>query len=188
MIYLLKNDFKNTYSLLTDNVELGTKMPTYRPRFTAKPRLPEWVMPEASFYRSENCEGAEGVLPQVTTWSAGVLVLNPQAYEVLGRYLATSGEFLPLSINGETHYLFNTLYVVPNAAIDDSKAVEVIDTGVHLGQQNVTFDEDFLRSENVTVFKSNTNKLLYSFCTDEFKKIYDENGFKGLIFDPVTVE
>ena len=188
MIFKLKNDFQNTYSLLIDNVELGTKMPTYRPRFLAKPRLQEWVMPEASFYYSENFEGMRESLPDVTTWSAGVLVINPKAYEVFKNYLATSGEFLPISISGETHYLFNTLYVIPDAAIDKSKAVEVIDTGVHFGQTNVTFDEVFLDSEKVSVFKSNTNKLLHSFCTEQFKKLYDDNGFKGLIFEPVEVK
>jgi hypothetical protein len=185
MIFILKRDFQNTYSLLIDNVELGTKMPTYRPRFFAKPRLQEWVMPEASFYYGENFEGMRETLPDVSNWATGVLVFNPKAYEVFKNYLAKSGEFLPISISGETHYLFNTLYVIPDSAIDKSKAVEVIDTGVHLGQTNVIFDESFLGAENILVFKSDTNKLMHSFCTAEFKKLYEENGFKGLTFEPV---
>ena len=66
--------------------------------------------------------------------------------------------------------------------------VEVIDTGVHLGQTNVVFDEEFLDLEKVAVFKSNTNKLLHSFCTEQFKKLYEDNDFKGLVFEPVEVK
>lgn len=185
MIYRLTDDYINTCSLLIDNVELGTKMPTYRPRFFAQPRAQEWVMPNASFFFGDSPEQMKEDLPDVTTWSTGVLALNPRAYDVFHESLAKAGEFLPISIYGETYYLFNTLYIIPDAAVDKSKAVEVIDTGVHFGQANVAFDEKFLDSENILVFKSNTNKLLYSFCTQEFKKIYDANNFKGIIFEAI---
>ena len=59
-----------------------------------------------------------------------------------------TGEFLPILINEETYYIFNTLFVMPNEAEDTSKAIEItsksieiIDSGVHLGQENVFFDE-----------------------------------------------
>lgn len=112
-------------------------------------------------------------LPDVTTWSTGVLVFNPKAYDVFHESPAEVDEFLPISVYGETYYLFNTLYIIPDAAVDKNKAIEVIDTGVHFGQTNMAFDEKSLTSENILVFKSNTNKLLYSFCTDEFKNVYE---------------
>lgn len=158
-------------------------MPTYRPRFFAQPRAQEWVMPNASFFFGDSPEQMKEDLPDITTWSTGVLVFNPKAYDVFRESLAKSGEFLPVSVYGETYYLFNTLYVIPDAAIDKSKAIEVIDTGVHFGQTNVAFDEQLLASENISVFKSNTNKLLYSFCTDDFKNIYTKNNFNGLVFE-----
>ena len=183
MIYKLNDDFPNTCLLLIDGVELHTKMPTYRPRFFAKPRLHEWVMPKASFFFGESAEEMKEDLPDITTWSTGLLVFNPKAYEVFHKLLANAGEFLPISVYGETYYLFNTLYVIPDTAIDKSKAVEVIDTGVHFGQSNVAFDEIFLSHEKVLVFKSNTNKLLHSFCTEHFKNIYEINNFKGISFE-----
>jgi hypothetical protein len=184
MIFQLKNDFEKTYSLLIDGVELHTKMPTYKPRFFAKARLQEWVQPEASFYPSSNFEGLAEELPDLTIWATGVVVLSPKAYGVLSSELSRSGEFLPISIHGVTYYLFNTLYIIPDEAMDKSKAVEVIDTGVHFGQTNIIFDETFLANEKVLVFKSDTNKLLHSFCTEDFKKIYEDHGFKGLVFEP----
>lgn len=185
MIYKLKPDYKNTYSLLIENVELGTKMPKYNPRFLGKSRLAEWVMPEASFYYSANFEGQGESIPDITTWSAGVLVISPKAYAVFHDYLARSGEFLPISVGDEIYYLFNTLYVIPEAAINREKAVEVIDTGVHFGQSNVIFDELALNAGNIIVFKTSTDKLLYSFCSEQFKKMYSANSFKGLIFEDV---
>jgi hypothetical protein len=188
MIYKLNDDFPNTCLLLIDGVELYTKMPTYKPRFFAKPRLQEWVMPEASFFLGEGAEQMKEDIPDITPWSTGVLVFNPKAYEVFHSYLAKSGEFLPISVYGETYYLFNTLYIIPESAMNKSRAIEVIDTGVHLGQSNVTFDESFLDGEKIINFKTVTDKLMFAYCTEQFKKLYEDNGFKGLVFEPVDHE
>jgi hypothetical protein len=66
--------------------------------------------------------------------------------------------------------------------------VEIIDSGVHLGQGNVSFDESFLGLEGIAVFKTPTDRLVFSYCTEEFKKLYEDNGFKGLVFEPVEVK
>ncbi len=188
MIYKLIHDYKNTYSLLIDGVELLTKMPTFRPRFLGKAKLQEWVAPEASFYYGENFEGMRETLPDVSMWSLGVIVLSPAAYKVFHACLEKAGEFLPITIGGETYYLFNILYIIPESAINREKAVEIIDSGVHLGQGNVSFDESFLGLEEIAVFKTPTDRLVFSYCTEQFKKLYEENDFKGLVFEPVEVK
>ncbi|WP_049630520.1 hypothetical protein [Cellvibrio sp. pealriver] len=188
MIYKLIDDYKNTYSPYIDGVELGTKMPTYRPRFLGKPRLHEWVAPEASFYYCENFEGMRETLPDVSIWSLGVIVLSPGAYKVFHACLEKAGEFLPITIESETYYLFNVLYIIPELATNKEKAVEIIDSGVHLGQGNVSFDESFLEVEEIAVFKTPTDRLVFSYCTERFKKLYEVNGFKGLVFEPVEVK
>jgi hypothetical protein len=185
MIFKLSNDFENTYSLLIDNIELLTKMPTFRPRFFATSREADWSAPQASLYASENFEGPAGAFPDLTTWGTGLVVFSPKAHAAYNNSLSGFGEFLPMTINAETWYLYNTLYIIPDAAIDKSRAVEVVDTGVHHGQSNVVFDESYLNKEGVMVFKTTTNKLMHSLCTDSFKKLYDEHGFKGLQFNPV---
>lgn len=187
MIYKLGYDFENTAMLSIDGVELAKKMPSLRPRFFAISRHSEWVAPEATFYYSENFRGQIGETPDISIWSTGVLVLNPNAYDVFKSSLSQSGEFLPVLVNGDTYHLMNTLYIIPDEAIDKSQAIEVIDAGIHLGEANVMFDEEFLTSVNVSVFKSNTDKLLHSFCTDEFKNIYESNGFTGLSFEPIVL-
>jgi hypothetical protein len=186
MIYVLQNDFENTYSLFIDGIDLLTKMPSYKARYFAQTRLAEWVEPQATFYRSEHFKGIEGTLPDISNWATGVLVFSPTAHSLLASELANCGEFLPISLEGKTYYLFNTLYVIPDEAVDESNAVERVDSGVHFGRGNVSYDEMFLEREKVAVFKSNTNKLLHSFGTERFKKLYESKGFKGLTFHPVT--
>ena len=188
MIYKLNHDYKNTYSLLIDGGELYKKMPTYRGRFLGKPKLHEWVAPEASFYYGENFEGMRETLPDVSMWALGVILLSPAAYTVFHACLEKAGEFLPITIEGETYHLFNVLYIIPESATNREKAVEIIDSGVHLGQGNVSFDESFLGSEGIAVFKTPTDRLVFSYCTEQFKKLYDDNGFKGLVFEPVEVK
>ena len=123
MIYKLSEDYINTCSLLIDNVELATKMPAYRPRFFAKPRKEEWVMPNATFFYGESIEEMKEDLPDVTIWTSGVLVFNPKAYEVFHDSLAKAGEFLPVSVYGETYHLFNKIYVIPDISIDKRKEI-----------------------------------------------------------------
>jgi hypothetical protein len=183
MIYKLEHDYENTYSLLIDPVEMVSKMPTYKPRQKAKSVAHEWVAPEASFFKSENFAGSEETIPDVTMWKLGYLVLSPKAYEKLKVCLSPSGEFLPITIDGKTFYLFSPLYIIADKATDKSNAVDIIDSGVHLGQGNVTFDEALLKKENITVFKTNTDKLVFSYCTEVFKGLIEDNGFKGLVFE-----
>ena len=185
MIYKLEHDYENTYSLLIDPVEMVNKMPNYRPRQKAKSVAHEWIAPEASFFKSENFSGNGETIPDVTTWKLGYLVLNHKAYEKLNVCLSPSGEFLPITVDGNVFYLFNPLYIIADEAIDKDFAVEIIDSGVHLGQDNVTFDESVLKKDNVAVFKTRTDKLVFSYCTDAFKKIIGDNGFKGLVFEEV---
>lgn len=180
MSYLIDHDFENFYSLTIDIADVTSKMPSYSQRFRAKPRLENWVVPKASFYKSENYSGKEESIPDITTWALGNLVLSAYAYKVFNEKLASSGEFLPLLVGNKTYYMFNTLFVIPEHAVDLSEAVDAIDSGVHMGKKNVKFDDS--KIENHLIFKSKTNKLTYSFATETFKNIYDENDLTGLTF------
>jgi hypothetical protein len=185
MIYKLNHDFENTYSFLVDPVELVSKMPNYRPRQKAKPLLDGWVTPEASFYASENFILGGEQIPDVTTWKLGYLVLNKKAYGSLHKCLSGAGEFLPVYVKNIEYFIFNPLYVIADSAVNKTNAVEVIDSGVHLGQGNILFDESMLDKDNISVFKTNTDQLVFSYCTEQFKKLYENYGCKGLVFESV---
>jgi hypothetical protein len=186
MTYLIDFDYKNYYSLLPDLSDLAIKMPSYSQRFRAKPRLAGWVAPIASFFASENYEGQGEQLPDISSWALGNLVLSPKAYNAFKDILAPSGEFLPLLIGDETYYMHNTLFVIPEEGIDRSNAVDVVNSGVHMGQNNVQFDEATL--DGRSIFKSPTNKLTFSYATNVFKDIYTENDFSGLTFEEIHLK
>jgi hypothetical protein len=184
MIYKLTKDFENSFSVLIEGEELYSKMPTYSPRFLATARSANWNMPEGSFYRTDNFKGANNSLPNISLFATGVVVLDGAAHEQFSKMLAPTGEFLPVSINGERHYLFNVLYVVPDEAVNLNNAVERVDSGVHLGQTNVTFDEQFLNEKSILLFKTKTDKLIFTYCTQVFKDQYESFGLKGIVFEP----
>ncbi|MBV1884164.1 MAG: hypothetical protein KUG82_21165 [Pseudomonadales bacterium] len=184
MTYLIDHDYENYYSLTLDVVDLSNKMPSYSQRFRAKPRLDSWVAPKASFYASDNYQGTGVNLPDITTWALGNLVLSPKAYLVFTDIIGPSGEFLPLIVGDDMYYMFNTLSVIPESAIDFSEAIDVIDSGVHMGQDNIRFDEETLKG--YCLFKSSTDKLTHTFSTKKFKSIYSENCFTGLVFNTLN--
>ncbi len=181
MMYKIEYDFENTYLLLLDGDELFNKMPTYSQRYRAKPRLENWVAPKASFFASENYEGDGEQIPDITTWALGNIVLSPKAYQAFKDLLAPSGEFLPFIISDDTYYMFNTLFVIPEEGVDRSQAIEVVNTGVHMGQDRVLFREPALAGKHF--FKTPTNKLTFSYVTESFKNLYDDNHLSGLTFE-----
>ncbi len=185
MSYKIQGNYKACYLLTPDLNDLATKMPSYSQRFRAKPRLESWIAPKFSFFASENYEGETEQLPDISIWALGNLVLSPTAYEVLKDILTPSGEFLPLIIGDDTYYMFNTLFVIPEEGIDRSHEVEVVDSGVHMGQESILFNEAALAGRSV--FKTPTDKLRASYCTDTFKALYEKHGFKGLVFEEVIV-
>ena len=183
MIYKLEYDYKDCYLFKPDLDDLAIKMPSYSQRFRAKPRLDNWVAPKALFFASENYEGQSEKLPDITTWAIGNLALNPNAHQVCKDLLESSGEFLPLIIDDEKYYMFNTLFVIPETGIDYSESVDMIDSGVHIGQKNARFILPEL-GKNI-IFKAPTNKLTYSFATQKFVDIYHEHKLNGLQFERV---
>lgn len=186
MIYKIQDNYKEYYLLLPDGNDIFTKMPSYSQKFRAKPRLDSWVAPNFSFYASENYEGETEQLPDISLWALGNLVLNPKAYDVLKDTLASSGEFLPLIIGDVTYYMLNTLFVIPEEGIDRSNEIEIVDSGVHMGQKNIVFNETALGGRDI--FKTPTDKLRASYCTKVFKALYDQHKLNGLVFEALSTE
>lgn len=168
--YKILNDFENYFSFTIKGVELYSKMPEYSPRFDATSRKDDWVTPDASFYQSDNYKNPKTAIPDITTWVTGNLVLNQKAYDVLAGKLAISGEFLKVLVGGVEYYIFNTLKVIEDEFINKDKAEEMVE-GL----------------SDAVVFKSPTDHVLYTYCTQEFIDILKDNNLKGLLFEEVIV-
>lgn len=114
----------------------------------------------------------------------GNLVLNEKAYGVLKENMSVSGEFLSISVEGMDYYVFNTLKIIDDKLINTDKALDNIELGVNAGLKNVSFYDDAL--EGAVLFKSNIDKLVSSYCTEQFKDILVINGLNGLVFEEVV--
>lgn len=184
MIYKLSYDAEQSPLISLDGVELLNKMPNLRPRFLAQPKRAGWIAPEATLYFSEHFKGDKSSAPDLSVWATGLLALSPAAYGQFKVRLEKSGEFLPFILNGETYHFLNTLYVIPECAMDLSAAVDKVEAGVHYGKTGAIFDDAYLAAAGIEVFKTPTDNLIASYCTDSFKKTCDELGFTGLRFEP----
>lgn len=179
-VYKLNYNYVDYHSFTIEGVELYSKMPDYSPRYPAAPRRDTWVKPEASFYKSANCEAVQTRVSDITIWCAGVLVLNARAYLALNADLADLGEFLPVSCRGGTYHLFNVLNVIDDTAIDTQRTQAHIENGMFLGLERLAFHEDKLGDQ--VLFKTRADKLVSSYCTDAFKQRIEELGLEGLVF------
>jgi len=184
----LTDDYENFYTFTIKGVELYSKMPDYSPRFEAKSRVDEWVTPNASFYATANYTNEKVSIPDITTWVTGNLVLNTKAYDLLFDKLKGAGEFLPVSIEGIDYYIFNTLNVIDDSCINKDNAQEVIGGGVNVGLENISFNTDGLGNELVFKFKSTSDHVLHTYCTENFKQLLADNDLKGLLFTGMVVE
>ena len=87
------------------------------------------------------------------------------------------GEFLPLTVNGETHFLFNCLTFGKE---DEAKINYKYDAGIPTGLTNLEFVEEDV--EDKSLFKSQISFRGSLFCNSLFKRLCDENQLKGLGF------
>lgn len=184
MIYQLEADFEAFYSFDFDVEDLLEKMPGYSQRFRAKARLPGWVEPQGRFYKGSGFIGDVECIPDISIWALGNLLLNERAYKVLSGHIDGAGEFLPVQVDDKQYYMFNTLHVLSSQVVDLTDAVEVIDSGVHLGVSGLKVIEDDLN--DVDVFKMKEEKLIHSFVTDGFKRLCNDAGLTGLSFRSIS--
>jgi hypothetical protein len=99
-------------------------------------------------------EGNKNLLPDITYWIGGTLVLSPAAYRYLGDLLGPCGEFLPVNINGLTYHIFNCL-----ESIGSVKGVSPLSRPIIKNQSEF--------SENL-------------YCDERFKSAIEEFNLNGI--------
>ena len=104
-------------------------------------------------------------IPDLSLWLDGVLLLSPAAKIYASHFLESSGEFLPVGVEGEEWYLFNCLTVVePNEDLTT--------------ESDVVFNQDSVFG--LHLFKTTVQGVLGIYCTDKFKELIEEYKLKGL--------
>lgn len=106
------------------------------------------------------------------------MVLNQKAYKALHQYLEPEVEFLPITANGESMYIFNCQEFGKK---DKAHTVKKYVNGTDMGLDHLEFDENDLSQRFVFKFKMTGCNAL--FCTSSFKALCSEFRLEGLRFD-----
>lgn len=107
----------------------------------------------------------------------GKLFLSEQAYETLHVALSQYGEFLPVSFDERTGYIFNILSVAERiGGLDEVVAsYDAYDNLVHFGFKDEIMDA-------VTVFRSEIDSYQGIFCNQDLKDLIEKNELSGVFF------
>ncbi|MDZ7925341.1 MAG: hypothetical protein U5M23_15090 [Marinagarivorans sp.] len=116
-------------------------------------------------------------VPDICEWRGASLVLSSRAYECLIALLDSAGEFLPITANGQTYYLFNCLTF---GQIDEINSKQDIQNGVFMGVINVRFNSIDIADK--AVFKTPFDRCATVFCDDRLKTLVKTNKLTGIEF------
>ena len=139
--------------------------------------MADWWQPINASFAPIEAE-SQDPLPDIAKWINATLVLSPKAFSAIGDALARDGELLPITIAGQTFYIFNCLKSVN---VDHAKCEKAFYEGEELGWKKIAFsDKDVGQS---TIFKSQDQGCLDLFCGDALKNLIEANQLTGVVFD-----
>lgn len=134
-----------------------------------------WVAPDTQYISS--AKEAKSLVPDISCWVDATLTLSPKAHRLLKDLLNDFGEFLPVSISGEWHYIFNCFTLgMPNEDLCTFNNEE----GMQAGLKHLEFDQS---ASELIVFKATIENCLTLFCNNRFKDAVESFGLQGVIFD-----
>lgn len=117
-------------------------------------------------------------VPDISLWDEVCLILSEKANTALKKMLNSYGEFLPLDVQGTKFFLFHPLEVVD---VNEAETEYELDDGLVVGVEKLFFDKK--QSKEKVLFKAYPEHGFGGlFCTKEFRDIYEEYNFSGLIF------
>jgi len=184
-IYRIREDHDHYLMFNLTPDELRSKMGRkFRYFMNRTPKAqPDWVTPDATFKKDAQIKGAD-TLPDISYWTTSHMVLNQKAFDALSNSLIEYGEFLPVSVEGNPYYIFNTLKLVDESFINlDMSEREYEGEGeivMQVGLHKLKFKEELLK--DTLLFKTEFDTYLNIFCGDEFKNMVEMAGLTGILF------
>ncbi len=142
----------------------------------------DWEDFKCSFVQPEGLTTANK-LPDITTWRLADLVLSEKAFSILRDALSAYGEFLPLTCNGESYYIFNCL---TEGKVNENLSVRNVLDDVVMDVNKLSFDSDDVADK--LVFKSLYQGATDLFCNDKFKDLVQTNDLRGIDFSENILE
>lgn len=139
-----------------------------------------WQTPDTRFAPIE--DKPKGEIPDLSLWLYATLVLSPKAHRLLGELLQPYGEFLPVTVAGETFRIFNCL----RFGEEDKEACAFDQAdGMELGLNHLEFRASVKQE---VIFKSRLQNAASLFCTDRLKEVVESCELSGVVFDTNLIE
>lgn len=134
-----------------------------------------WVTPDTRY--TDYAGEGESSVPDISCWIDATLVLSPKSHRLLKDLLNDSGEFLPVLVAGELHYIFNCFVLgEPNEDACEFNREE----GMQAGLKHLEFDQSVTKH---IIFKATFEGCLTLFCNQRFKDIVTSFDLHGIFFD-----
>lgn len=143
-----------------------------------------WKPVKGKFYSSEN---TSIIIPDITIWSTNLLILNQKAYAVLNEELNHLGEFLDVTVESTTYYLFNIMNQLNDDVIDNDKTELAMFKGQVVGLKSLGFNAETIDDKNL-LFKIDFDKGVDLFCTEGFKSLIENAELTGLAYHKELAE
>jgi hypothetical protein len=137
-----------------------------------------WETPETRYISTRS---AKAQIPDISCWIDATLVLSPKAYRLLKDSLKDSGEFLPVEVAGELHYIFNCFAL---GKPDEEHCTHNGEEGMEAGLKQLELDSS---ASTLLVFKVQLENCQTLFCSDRFKEVVETFGLHGIYFDEELV-
>jgi hypothetical protein len=145
-------------------------------RFNGTPMKDRWTGNHKFEFRSKPSPSLRGDFPGLSTH---IPIFNLKAVKALADLLKGNGELLPMTCEGEDHFLFNVTRVVD--ALDEAHCqIKRFDSGKIMYIIRYSFLRDRLVGE--TVFKIPQIPLMDVFVTEDFVKRVKTSKLKGFEF------
>ncbi len=135
---------------------------------------PWWKIPETRYV---SVDKNKALRPDISCWVDATLVLSPKAHRLLNDTFSHSGEFLPVEVNGEVHFIFNCFTWVE---VNEGACQFNEEEGMEAGLKYLEFASSVA---DLLVFKAKIECGLTLFCSERFKQIVESFDLKGIIFD-----
>lgn len=143
---------------------------------TRNTRMSSWWKPLDVTFEARPAN-PKGSIPDLCGWIDATLVLSPRAFRMLGELLEPHGEFLPVSVEGETFRIFNCFTTVK---ADEEGSEHEHEGEMQLGLKRLELRED---AQETLIFKVPLESCLTLYCNDRFKSAVEDFGLTGVIFD-----
>jgi len=144
--------------------------------FEAKPYADKWKSPFNVDFSDDGSSFHGDIMPDISEHN-GRLFLSPKAYDVLKPLIENDGEFLPVTYNEETGYMFNPLSIAETVDGIDETLTQKNEWGDLV---NLAFYED--KVKKFAVFRTNVDDHMSAFCQQSVKDAIENSDLKGVFF------